>query len=352
MRNKKREILYLIIIIGLVFTGSLSSQGSISVESKVDRNTILIGDVFQYSIIITYDPDVNLFMPELAANLGLFEIRDYKVIEPQKSNGKIVAQTNYFLSTFDTGEFEIPELEIGYSTSTDSTIKYIKTEPLTIMVESLNPEETGDIRDIKVPLVPPWDYRQYLKLALIVILLIAVAFLVFYYIKRRKEGKALLPTRQKPPRPAHEQALEALEALVQSDLLPTGKIKEYYIQISDIFRQYIENRFFIYALEMTTTQLLENMEQERLDKLYIDMTREFLDSCDLVKFAKYIPEENETKILTQLAFDFVNQSKMVIAEPEEPEMGVSIHEEKPKALVEETEQHLIAEENIEKGEEG
>ncbi|MBN2411981.1 hypothetical protein JXQ31_09845 [candidate division KSB1 bacterium] len=351
MRNKNYKILSIILTV-LIFTASLFSQGSISVESKVDRNTILIGDVFQYSVIVTHDPDVKLIMPELAANLGMFEIRDYKNIEPQKTDGKIVAQTNYFLSTFDTGEFKIPELQIGYSTVTDTTIKFIKTEPLKISVQSLNPEDAGDIRDIKIPLVPPWDYTQYIKLVLIIILIIAVAFLLIYYIKRRKAGKALLPTRQKPPRPAHEVALEALETLVQSDLLVSGEIKEYYIQISDIIREYIENRFFIYAPEMTTTQLLEKMEQEKLEKLYIDMTREFLDSCDLVKFAKYIPEEKETDIITGLAFDFVNQSKLVIAEPEEPETAASIQDDEPKTLAEEAEQNLVTEEKIEKGEDG
>ncbi len=352
MRNKNSKILYTTLITILIFTALLFSQGSISVESKVDRNTILIGDVFQYSVIVTHDPDVKLIMPELATNLGMFEIRDYKEIEPQKTDGQIVAQTDYFLSTFDTGEFEIPELQIGYSTAADTTVKFIKTEPLKILVQSLNPEEAGDIRDIKAPLIPPRNYNQYIKLALIIVLVIAVVFLVIYYIKRRKAGKTLLPARQKPQRPAHEVALEALEALAQSDLLASGKIKEYYIQISDIIRKYIENRFFIYAPEMTTTQLLEKMEQEKLDKLYIDMTREFLDSCDLVKFAKYIPEEKETNIVTQLAFDFVNQSKLVMTEPEEPETAASIQEDEPKALAEETEQNLVTEEKTEKGEDG
>jgi len=352
MRNRKTKILFITCITVIIYTVSLFAQGSISVESKVDRNTILIGDVFQYSVIVTHDDDVNLILPELAANLGMFEIRDYKEIEPQKTDGKIVSQTNYLLSTFDTGEFEIPELQIGYSTAADSTVKFIKTEPLKIMVQSLNPAEAGDIRDVKPPLVPPRDYRQYIKLAVIIILIIAAVLFVIYYIKRRKAGKALLPSRQKPPRPAHEVALEELEALAQSDFLPSGKIKEYYIRISDIIRQYIENRFFIYAPEMTTTQLLEKMELEKLDKNYIDMMREFLDSCDLVKFAKYIPEEKETNVLTQLAFDFVNQSKLVITEPEEPEPIESLQEDEPKALVEETEQKMIAEESVEKGEDG
>jgi len=94
-------------------------------------------------------------------------------------------------------------------------------------------------------------------------------------------------------------------------------VKEYYIQLSEIIRQYIEGRYFLDALEMTTTQLLEKMNQEQINADAIQMMREFLDACDLVKFAKYIPSDEETQIVTQLAFDFVQETKLVISEPTE-----------------------------------
>lgn len=305
----------------------LFAQGSISVESQVDRSTILIGDVFRYSVIVTHDADVTLYMPELAANLGMFEIRDYKVLEPVQKEGKTVSQTNYLLSTFDTGEFPIPELQIGYNTSADSTLRFIKTEPLTITVSSLNPEEKGDIRDIKAPLTPPREYRQYIIMGLILLAVVAAVVVLIYYIKRRKAGKALLPSWQKPPRPVHEIALEELQELTQSDLLATGQVKEYFIRLADIIRRYIEGRFFIIATEMTTSQLTDKMREERIETFYVDMTGEFLSSCDLVKFAKYIPAPEETNIITQLAFDFVERTRMVMTEPEtdsaEPESAQS-----------------------------
>ncbi|HPG39790.1 MAG TPA: BatD family protein [bacterium] len=310
------KIITLAALLAMLSAASLFAQGSITVESQVDRSTILIGDVFQYSVIVTHDTDVAVQMPELAANLGMFEIRDYKVLEPAQKEGKIISQTNYLLSTFDTGEFAIPELQIGYTTTTDSTVRFIKTEPLTITVQSLNPEEKGDIRDIKAPLTPPREYRQYIITGLILLAVVAAVVVLIYYLRRRRQGKALLPTRQKPPRPVHETALEELQELAQSDLLATGQIKEYYIRLSDIIRRYIEGRFFIYAPEMTTSQLLDKMRDERIETQYIDMTGEFLSSCDLVKFAKYVPEPAETNIITQLAFDFVEQTKMIMAQPE------------------------------------
>ncbi len=305
--------LWMLLSVAAVF----SQNSGISIESKVDRSSIHIGDVIRYSVIITHDPGVQLQTPSLAVNLGMFEIRDYKVQEPRKENGKIIEQTDYLVSTFDTGEFEIPSLQIGYSTGTDTTRKFLKTEPIKIVVQSLNPDQAGDIRDIKMPLVPPREYKNLILLITGVVLALAIAIVGFYYLKRRKEGKSFLPKRQKPPRPAHELALEALEKLVAGDLLSAGKVKEYYIELSEIIRQYVEGRYFLDALEMTTTQLLDKMKQEQINADAIQMMREFLDACDLVKFAKYIPTDEETQIVTRLAFDFVQQTKLVISAPTE-----------------------------------
>ena len=308
---------YLVLFI-LITPLWLWAQGSISVESQVDRSTAYIGDVIQYSVIVTHDPDVNVIMPELAQNLGQFELRDYKVEEPRKQDGKIISRTDYSLSTFDTGEFTIPELQIGYTTKTDSTEKFFKTEPLLITVQSLDPEKDGDIRDIKPPRVPDRDYRDYILWGLIGLGVLIVAGAAWYFIRRYRQGKSLLPVKQKPQRPAHEVALEALQALVQGSLLTDGEVKTYYIQLSDIIRQYIRDRFFIDAPEMTTGQLLNEMDREGLKADEIGMISEFLNGCDLVKFAKYIPGEKENEIFTQLAFDFVERTKIVIIHPEEP----------------------------------
>ncbi len=296
-----------------------SAQEDISVESTVDRDQILIGDVVTYSVQVSYAPDVEVQMPSLAENLGMFEIREYEVVEPKKVDDRMITRTDYLISTFDTGEFEIPELEIMYRGQNDSAWQSIKTEPITIRVESLNPDEAGDIRDIKPPMTPPRDYRAYILWGLLALLAIAVAVFIWYFLKRRREGKPLLPTRTKPPRPAHELALEQLDGLAKTNLLGEGEFKEYYTRMSDIIRQYIEHRYFIYATEMTTTQLLATMRNEGIKKPHIDLLHTFLMRCDMVKFAKYIPSEEELAETTNMAYQFVHDTKLVIVEEPETE---------------------------------
>ena len=303
-----------ILLVCLFITFKLPAQTGVSVQSSVDKNQILIGDVINYSVTVSHDDSVELQMPSPAANLGMFEIRDYEVFEPARQDKKIVEQTNFLLSTFDTGEYEIPELPIQYRAIGDSAWETIFSEAILITVASLNPDSTGDIRDIKPPMTPPRDYRAIIKWILFGLPALALVVFVLYYIKRRREGKSLLPRRAQPPRPAHDIALDALDELVESDLLETGEIKEYYSRLSDIVRQYIENRYFIIALEMTTTQLLRALQDSALAEKHIDMMADFLATCDLVKFAAIRPAEKTHQQKTKTAYDFVNDTKLIILE--------------------------------------
>ena len=118
------------VLIGIFLIGnsSLAQEPQISISSKVDKSLIHIGDLIRYTIIVTHDRDVRVEMPGLGTNLGGFEIRDYDVEESRKQDGLIVSEVNYKISTFFTGEFEIPPLTVLYYTKGDSTVKALSTE--------------------------------------------------------------------------------------------------------------------------------------------------------------------------------------------------------------------------------
>lgn len=304
-----------IVVVGVAFS---SAEAAITVESKVDRATILIGDRIIYSVTVQRSADVVVEMPSLGANLGMFEIRDYEVKEPVKKGNLITEQTQYVISTFETGDFEIPPLTIRYRTAADTTKRELRTEPIKITVKSLNPDQAGDIRDIKPPLEIPRDWGRVVRQVgwgLLGVLLIVGGILVYL---RYRKGKGLLPRREKPPRLAHEVALEQLDALVRSGLLESGKVKQFYSELSEIIRRYIEGRFFVAALEMTTRQLLEGLEEAALGLQERELLKELLELSDLVKFAKYLPAGEEHERAVQGAYDFVHRTKFVVSELAEP----------------------------------
>ena len=284
----------------------------ISISSSVDKSRITIGDLVRYRVTVTHDESIQVEMPGLGVNLGGFEIRDYHIQEPYKKDGMIISEADYIISTFFTGEFEIPPLTVSYTTTKDSTIQTLTTEKIQIIVESVKPSEAGDIRDIKPPVEISRDWWQLGRWLILggSIIILGVFALILY--QRKKQGKGLFPQKEEPPWPPHEMAFLNLDHLRHSDLLAKGAIKEYYIEISEIIRRYIEGRYFVIAMEMTTFEVLEGLSDADLSEEEYQLFSEFFSQCDLVKFAKYIPSEKESEEIMNLAFEIVNRTKVVI----------------------------------------
>jgi len=294
----------------------MPKDGSISLEARVDKNRIKIGDLVRFSIIITRDKNVNVQMPELGASLGAFEIRDYVDPAEQKIDGQVLQTREYTISTYDIGEYEIPPVRIFYTVGADTGLHELSTEKMTITVESVKPSEAGDIRDIKNPLEIPRDWWQIMRLALAGLLILLVVILGIMYYRRWKQGKSIIPKKEKPKRPPHEIALEELNELIRSDMLARGEVKQFYISISEIIRRYIGDRYYIVAIEMTTAQLVDAMNQADIENETTELVERFLMQCDLVKFAKYIPTDAETESVIHQAFDIVEKTTIVLVREE------------------------------------
>jgi hypothetical protein len=103
-------------------------------------------------------------------------------------------------------------------------------------------------------------------------------------------------------------ALQALAALEASPLLERGQVKEYHIAASDILRTYVEERFRVEALEMTTREVLEGLSEVGADAAFRVGLRTFLEACDLVKFAKARPGEARSREALALARRIILES--------------------------------------------
>lgn len=170
----------------------------------------------------------------------------------------------------------------------------------------------NDIRDIKAPIDIPSYFIYFLIFCLIVLVIIAVIYLVRILLKRRKESLAL--ARKLP----HEIALERLHALRKKELIKSGMAKDHYIELSDIARRYLEDRFLLRAPEMTTEEFLAKLKDEGTLKYeHKALLREFLSACDLVKFAKYGPSEEEAENSYNAAVKLVEQTKPQAPEAQE-----------------------------------
>ncbi|MEZ5049976.1 MAG: hypothetical protein R2766_10040 [Saprospiraceae bacterium] len=90
-----------------------------------------------------------------------------------------------------------------------------------------------------------------------------------------------------------------------------GEIKEYQSELTHVIRQYLEDRYDVNALEMTTNEILKSLSKKDFEAIYNEDLREILTVADLVKFAKATPEENIHQKFMDKSVDFVNNTKIV-----------------------------------------
>jgi len=160
-----------------------------------------------------------------------------------------------------------------------------------------------DIRDIKPPVTIPngWDWLWWVLFAL------AVAVVLFAVWKWRRKRDANKPV--PPPIPAHVRAKQKLEEALALITQP----KPFVIAVSGTARTYLEERFNFHAPERTTEEFLHELRgTELLVKEQKESVGYFLESCDLVKFAKYEPGENELRELHSSALLLVEETEPVM----------------------------------------
>ena len=278
----------------------------VTLESRVSRSKIRIGDTLTYTLVVKGPKGMTFKTPGYGANLGAFEVRDYKVGDI-KSSAKGVEQTAEFsMSTFDVGDYTIPPIGIEW-TLPNGQKGILYSQTLQITVESLKPGEGSEIKDIKPPIALPLPWKW---IAFGVGVLAALIGLGVYLYRRYLRKRAGLPVGPPPPppRPAHEVALEALEALRVAGHLERGECKVYYVALADTLRAYIEGRFDVLALERTTDECVGDLRRSGTPRELCETLERFLSECDLVKFAKHTPTISEGEYAWGVAVEWVKRT--------------------------------------------
>jgi len=269
-----------------------------------DKDKITIGDKITYTLTVKAPKDIEIKFPEFAQNLGGFAIKDFGSSERGWFKIKTYRQW-YVLDTYVSGEYSIPPSLIKYRRIGQDEWHEVSTDEVSIEVESIleSAEDKRDIREIAGPIGFPIKIPWYMWVILAVTVL--AAGIALFLFKRKKAKSTIIP-----PLPAHEIAYEALDALRQKEYLRRKEHKLYYIELSGIVRQYLENRFNLRAPEMTTEEFLNTVKDNKaLSYEHKSLLRDFLSHCDLVKFAKYEPVEKEADLSFESAKRLIDQTK-------------------------------------------
>lgn len=283
----------------------------ISVRSEVNRASITIGDPVEYSVLIKHAPDVQILSSIPAPEQEVLKIK--KVEDIKSKEGKmLITGRKYTLTTFRLGDFILDPVTIEYRKG-GGDVQTIETDKIYIHVKSVDEgKPKTDIRGIKFVLTLPKQV-VFLLFILLAVLLAAAGYLIYLKFFKKPEGEEAPAGPHLTPA---EEALFNLNQLFDSDLLRRGKIKDYYLRLSEILRIYFEKHFGILAVEYTTDEILKALRQKEIPMALREKIQEVLEAADLAKFAKWSPEPAEIIRINQKSKEIVEQTKPEEKAPE------------------------------------
>ncbi len=282
-----------------------ASPAPVRIASRTERSQVPIGTPFRYTVEIRAPRSVELIVPILGGQLGELTVVDFGD-EPVREEGDEVVVTRWYsLVAYRPGYLLIPGLTVQYRDA-DGTPGRVDGEDIGIVVGSLleNVPETADIRDIKRPVPVPFDWTPVLLGAGVLAVLALLGGTVVWWVRRWNAPAPILEL------PADVEALEALARLRDRRFDDAVALAAWYVALSGVVRTYIERRFGVRAPEMTTEEFMVAVQRDsRLVPSHREQLAGFLADCDLVKFARHVPDAEAADRAYEAARRFVTETR-------------------------------------------
>jgi hypothetical protein len=309
MEQYKIKLLWTVLLFSGLFFEAAGQQ--VKVTATLDSLRILIGDQINLKLEVEKPAGLKVEFPQIPDSLaGKIEVLKRSPIDTIKMKGEIQKLTsNLLITCFDSGQYRIPpfRFDIQEPGKNDSVF----TNWLVLNVMTFKIDTARGPVDIKPPYEAPLTLKEVTPYILGIILIGALLFLILYSIKRKKKNQPLFVRPAKPKEPPHLTALRELDRIKEEKIWQKEKIKEYYSEVTETLRVYIEDQFGIPAMEQTSGEILTSFETSR--NLISDKTKQYLmrilPLADLVKFAKYYPLPDDHSIVLANAYLFVNETK-------------------------------------------
>ncbi len=293
------------------------SQKRPLVNAEIDTTNIRIGE--QFNLKISVNEIKNVIIPKL-------ELKGLEVVDTAKTDTlKNSLVKKYTITGFDSGSFYIPQQQIFVKNQaffTDSLLVNVAT----IAIDTSKIKKFP-IKSIKSEPYVLDDFKGYIWIALVVLLLVGIlVYLLFFRKKKETVEEVVIPLK-----PAYEEAIEKLQQLDEKLLWQNNKIKEYYSELTGIVRNYIGRDIEIPTFEQTSNEIIELIEAQNskkklgLSKETIATIHSLLKNADLVKFAKSKPLSHEIEddrkfaelIITKIQPKVIQYKSTMVAETSE-----------------------------------
>uniref|UniRef100_UPI00404920FE hypothetical protein n=1 Tax=Flavobacterium sp. TaxID=239 RepID=UPI00404920FE len=273
---KKKLYLYIALLFGFL---GFAQQ----ISSSIDSTQIKIGSQFNLTIKAKVNAKDKVVFPD-GKIFGALEVLESYPIDTVKNDNQYELIKKYGLTQFDSGRYGIPKLLVKINQ------KEFRTDSLSILVNDVKVDTTKqqmyDIKDIIATEEKPMS--EWWKLLILLVFIVASGFASYFIIKRLQKGKEQKEEFFASP---IEKAIAYLQNLDKKQLVQRGDVKEYYSEMTDITRTYIEESIHIPAMESTSSELMEALKKAIADK------KMFVNREDLEKFKKVLEIETDKKII-------------------------------------------------------
>jgi len=315
----KRLFISIFLIILII---SSSAGQDVKISTAFDSTKIFIGDQIKFTVTIDQPSNLKLSLPvfkdTLCKNIEI--VSGPRTDTTKNKSGRIKIIQKYLITSFDSGRYQVKPVFAENKNEGGMKRFYSDYSILEVMRVKIAPQDTtAKIFDIIKPYKAPVTLGEILPWLLVAALLGAIVWAAIRYLPKLRKSEAETNVFI-PSDPAHIIAFRELERLKSEELWQKGETKKYYTELTEILRQYLENRFRVYSLELTTAETLEALVKTgfRKNGSYNDL-KTVLTGADLVKFAKYNPvaSENESHFQTSWNFVLVTKEDEIVAEPVE-----------------------------------
>jgi len=312
MRRVHPGTIVAIILLALALPFSASAQ--VAVSTNIDTTHGFVGDVFHLNIAVDHPPKYTVKFPTEIKNLGDFSVRDV-----QQKSTKNVSNITYALAVYDTGNYTIPPVQFTVQPP-DTSQKPLQfaSDSVKVAILTLVPPDANDLKDIKPLMALPRNI-PWLWIILGIFVLILVGIIVWRLRKRESRETEPEMTPAERRQSAHERAYKRLRAIEKANYPGHGAMKQHFSEVSETIRAYFEDRYFIGALEMTTTEVLRELPSTQIADSTLKTIRDVLSLSDLVKFAKHEASLEEAKDVLSGAHEIVDDTKIILTSTEEKE---------------------------------
>jgi hypothetical protein len=305
MKNKLKILTFFLLCNGTIFSQNFS------VNARIDSAEIFIGEQCNLTFEIYQRNDIKVVAPIFSDSLiAGIEIVEQRVDTVKNKDNSLIISQIYTLTSFDSALYYIPPFEFAGGGDTVFSPN-LSLKVLSVPIDTTQGEEMA-IFDIKPIERAPFNWELFRKILIWILpvwfVIALIILLIIRYIRKKRNRQE--PAKEKIKRSAHEIAIEKLEKIRKEKIWQQGRSKEYFTQITDVLREYIESRFDVPTFEKTSAEIVDLLQFTKHDFAeQLKSLQKILTLSDLVKFAKFIPDFDEHISALNKAENFVEETK-------------------------------------------